>query len=782
VWVPVSTVVATVIVAAVAAIVTNYATVEVPDFFRDRWRAFLALAVLALIAVVLELVALWPRREAAPVELALGAATPSSLRRPAVGVTTLRGRESELAQVMDRVSSPCERFVVICGAGGMGKTTLAEVMAERAERSGRSVFWIRWRDGESLAVQMVAVACALGLPATAVDAAQKSGASVSDLVWRHLSEVRRWVLVLDNIDSPESSSPGEPIAAYRGWIRPAKTGLLVTTSRDRSSNIWGSAADLVDLSPLSPREGGQALLDMAPHAGPLMDAEALAARLGGLPLALHATGTVLAQPTTRFRSFTAYSDALSDKSTHVLPARPDATDRDTARTLVGHTWELSLDQLAENGHPLARFLLRALSLLAEAPIPLALITPTLITKSANFTTGAITRTSIDTTLAELHRHGLVDIPDPTRFASLPTVALHPLVRETNRLLLMHDPVQDFAKWQQAVDLTLLAITANCLDKDRPTWPLLNLLIPHLLTFPSLDGPPTANIFHAMCDILENVANQLVYINDTTTEVTLRKRFLHAEKIHVGGDNVDILISQNNLANALQRLGHYQEAADLHHATLNARRHILGDDHPDTLSSQNNLASTLSDLGHHQKAADLHRDTLNARRHILGDDHPDTLSSQNNLASTLSDLGHHQKAADLHHTTLDSYRRTLGDDHPHTLSSQSNLAAALADLGHHQKAADLHRDTLNARRRTLGEDHPDTLISQNNLASTLAGLGHLQEAADLLHIALDICRRTLGDDHPSTVNIEGALNIVQSHTNRKSRRVHGFLIAWRRHPR
>jgi hypothetical protein len=130
--------------------------------------------------------------------------------------------------------------------------------------------------------------------------------------------------------------------------------------------------------------------------------------------------------------------ALLDASSQVLPARPDISNPEIARTLVGYTWELSLDQLADEGHSLARPLLRALSLLAEAPVPLTLITPALIPEATDDTA---TRAAVDAALAQLHRYGLLDTPDTTRTGSVPTVALHPLVRDTNALLLArdHDP-------------------------------------------------------------------------------------------------------------------------------------------------------------------------------------------------------------------------------------------------------------------------------------------------------------------------------------------------------
>jgi len=217
-----------VLIGAALAVVTNYATVQVPDFFTDQARVWLLLGVLVIAAVVVELIVLWPREadQVQPIRSS-PAIAPASLRRPTVDVGVLRGRDVELKRVTRLVSKPGGKFAVVCGAGGMGKTTFAGIVAEHAEQRGNAVFWIRWRDEESLAAQMIEVAVSLGLSTAAVSAAQTSGASMPDLVWRHLSSAGRWVLVLDNIDRPSAVSiEGEPVAAYRGWVRPGGAGLL----------------------------------------------------------------------------------------------------------------------------------------------------------------------------------------------------------------------------------------------------------------------------------------------------------------------------------------------------------------------------------------------------------------------------------------------------------------------------------------------------------------------------------------------------------------------------
>ncbi|MGV4891605.1 FxSxx-COOH system tetratricopeptide repeat protein [Streptomyces viridosporus] len=688
------------------------------------------------------------------------AAAVSASLRPPVPSAQVRGREDELA-LLDRLARRGGGMTVVCGAGGLGKTTLAAQAARQAQQARMGAFWVRWQDDPSrLAEDLTRVAQALGLTEERLEAARRGQAVLVDVVWEQLAAVSGWMIVVDNVDTPARVGPGrEPVASYRGWLRPDGAGLLIVTSRDTAVSTWGRRAQMVNLEPLEETAAAAVLTDAAPSAGSEEEARALALRLGGLPLALEAAGRYLATATSRYRSFTAYRGALDREFGDLLGAEhPQAADPDIARTVVRHTWDLSLEQLHGDGYILARPLLHLLALLEAAPIPRSLITPALL---ADTTGQDVTATALDAALAGLHQYALLGTPRTAVGASAENgasvsggqVVLHPVVRE---VMAITPTGTDPAPWLTALDAHLIQAVNDTIHAGRAGWPTACLLAPHL---PALLNRATDQTFTTTRNTLKELAQALREAGAFTEEHLVGKHILDADEHRLGPDHPDTLASRTSFANTLALLGLYQEAADLQQRTLTDRERTLGPDHLDTLASRLYFATSLNDLGQYREAVDLLRQTLTDCERILDPDHPDTLTNRNNLANALAGLGQHQEAADLHRQTLADRERILGPDHPDTLASRHNFAASLNDLGRYREAADLHRQTLADRERILGPDHPDTLASRHNFAASLNDLGRYREAADLHHQTLADQEHILGPDHPDTLTTRGNLAVA-----------------------
>ncbi|WP_203184984.1 FxSxx-COOH system tetratricopeptide repeat protein [Streptomyces pratensis] len=744
------------VVTVLIAMVTNYVTANPPGWAENNpvvWSVFGALAV-ASIGLLL-----WERRLAVategggrpPAALARIAAVGSHSMNPPAMSAPVRGRDAELERIGRLVRGPGGGMAVVHGAGGLGKTTVAARAAFEARRAGRAVLWIRWRDDPAqLAQDLTHAAHVLGMPENRLEEARTGRASLVDAVWEHLATVSGWLIVVDNVDTPALVGPGpEPIAAYRGWLRPHGSGVLLVTSRDAGRQTWGPDSVLVPLEPLADEAGAKVLMDAAPHAGPEAEAEALAVRLGGFPLALNAAGTYLAVPTSRHRTFAAYRRALDAEFDDLLGAEHPAAagDPEIARQMVRHTWDLSLDQLHQDGYTLARPVLQLLGLLEPSPIPRTLITHTLVTEATGLPATAAT---VDAALAGLHQYGLVNTPQPaggeSPESSAGHVQLHPLVREVIAHTLAGPQPRE--TWLNAIDHHLAEAVATTTGMPgRAGWPTARLLAPHLL--PHLDRATPQNFITAR-DTLDELAAALHAAGAASEQLLLRRHVLDAVILHLGPEHLDTLTSRNNLAIGLDSQGEWQQAADLHRQDLADRERLFGAEHHQTLASRNNLASSLSSLGEYQEAVGLHRRNLTETERAFGPEHPHTLTSRGNLASSLSGLGEYEQAADLHRRNLADRERILGPEHPQTLTTRNNLASSLSGLGEYEQAADLHRRNLADRERILGPEHPHTLASRNSLANCLSGLGEYEQAAHLDRRNLADRERILGPEHPHTL--------------------------------
>ncbi|MFI8450070.1 tetratricopeptide repeat protein [Streptomyces erythrochromogenes] len=670
----------------------------------------------------------------------------------------VRGRDADLVVLRTMLRRPDGRFAVLCGAGGVGKTTVAALLTEHAEAEGTPVFWVPWRDEGDLAEQMTRVALACGLPEEQLEAVRSGRASMPDVVWQHLALARRWLLVLDNVDEPSAVGPDrEPLASYRGWIRPSGSGLLLVTSRDGHPDTWGSRAVLHPVTPLDPDAGARALLDGAPDAGTLEDARLLADRLGGLPLALRAAGRHLAAVASRVRTFTAYRQALDHDLAALLGAEhPDASDPGIARRLVRHTWDLSLDQLTASGNSRARHVLRLLSLLGAAPVPLSFITPGLVTAATGRTT---TANDVEAAINGLHAYGLVDSPASSVDPAVAQVSLHPLIREISALALSSES-GDPSQWHQALVDHMVATLQALRETGPADWPMGRLLAPHALALTDL-GSCRDDL--ALTGSLSALARLLDAAGEATEALRLNRRAAATHTRLLGPDHTDTMNSIDSVAVALYNLRQHADSVELHEQNLTARTRALGANHPDTLHSRHNLANALGGLNHHAEAADLHRQNLTSRTDTLGPDHPDTLASRSALGRELGSLSRYTEAFDLFESNLVHRTRVLGPGHPDTLASGNDLAAALACLGRHGEASDLFARSLLLHAQALGADHPDTQNTRSKLALILGAQGRHAEALAMHRRCLAECTRVLGPDHPDTLstrnNLANALNHI-----------------------
>src|SRR5262249_44341891 len=156
----------------------------------------------------------------------------------------------------------------------------------------------------------------INAPLSIIQAVNENAPTAPSRVWDFLngdpSTGRQWLLIFDNADDRSvlsgvsSSNPSD----YTGWLRPDPLGAMGVTTRITDSRVWGNRISFRLIQPLDLPSAAQVLRDLAPTIEDPTGGQAneLASRLGGLPLALHLAGAYLSSPFTQWRTFAEYRE------------------------------------------------------------------------------------------------------------------------------------------------------------------------------------------------------------------------------------------------------------------------------------------------------------------------------------------------------------------------------------------------------------------------------------------------------------------------------------------
>lgn len=643
------------------------------------------------------------------------------LRAPIGRLPRVHGRDDLLRRLRRRLTGPDGGFHVLAGLGGVGKTTVALTLAERAQDEGRDVWWVSATDAQAVTSSLLALAAELGAPATEIEEARAGWRNPADVLWTRLGERTGWLLVLDNADDPHALEiAGTPVRDATGWLRPTTSGLVLVTTRTVEQRVWGRCGRIHPVRCLDEDDGAKMLLDLAGHAGTPQQASVLARRLSGLPLALSHAGNHLASPFSSERTFPDYLLALDDRFPEVLGG-----------TSVATTWEMSLDALARRGCGQARPLLRVLACLAPAvEIDTALLS---VAPLAELCGGAH---NVRPGLEALRSMGLIE----TRVPASPTLVVHPLVAEASRT--------HVTPAITTVAIALVRGAAAGRRHDLPAdWPAWQALMPHLRALLSL--APSAwdePALHALMELMRRACGALRasgYYAAAADLATLSLRQADALR----EDDLRVLALRHQRGVAWASMVRAVEAeAELAHV-LRARAGVLGEDHPDTLATRHDVGFALFEQGRYAEAHACYERTLAVRTRVLGPDHPDTLGTWHEIGRVLATRGLLVEAESVCRNVVEARARVLGPEHPDTLNSRFHHFRVVGDLGDHAASERGYADLLAARTRVIGADHHLTLRTRFNLLMQVARRGRTVEAAAGMAELAAHQQRVLGPHHP-----------------------------------
>jgi len=627
---------------------------------------------------------------------------------------------------------------VASGLGGIGKTQLAIEFAYRYGQYFAGVFWLNFAQAGSVPTEIARCGGAAHLQLFTEAAGLKLDEQAAFVRSRWACGLP-YLLIFDNCEDPQLVRAHHPGGAAR---------VLITS---RTPNWPGDLGVQRHRLGVLTRPESVALLhqhrpDLRDH-----DADALAAELGDLPLALHLAGRFLARFGRVLTPEAYLAELRSPRLFERLPLRaqdgalPTGHSRDVARTFA-----LSYERLAPQDSEdtvALRLLARAAQLVPGEVIPAALLRATLEGDQSD----------LDGQLA-------------TEAALERLVGLGLLEREADDGLRMHRLVGAYVRQvsdddtaQAAVERMVLGVAQQLTDAP-PLAPVT--------AFQSiLRGVTDAALPREDADaatLCIRLGRHLDRLGAYATAQPYLERALALRERVLGPDHPDTATSLNNLAYLYQSQGSYDAARPLYDRALALRERVRGPDHPETATSINNLAYLYQSQGNYEAARPLYERALAISERVLGLDHPQTASSLNNLAALLESQGSYDAARPLYDRALALRERLLGPDHPQTATSLNNLAALHYAQGSYDAARPLYERALAISERVLGPDHPQTATSLNNLAINYYDQDDLPAAERLMIQALRITTARLGPDHPDTQGSRQSLAAIQQRLASASR--------------
>jgi tetratricopeptide (TPR) repeat protein len=620
------------------------------------------------------------------------------------------------------------------GLGGVGKTRLAVEYGWLRRHRYCAVLFVPADSPELLRSSLAALAGPRILNLPEQDAPEEQVRADAAVRW--LQSHPRWLVILDNADTPEAAEAAEALLAelHGGHV-------LITSRLAR----WSGAVEPLELDVLEQEAAADFLLARTEQrrrkqpADPA-DARTLAGELDGLALALEQAGAYLAAERISLAQY------LADWRAHRLEVQEWHNEREMKyRCSLAVTWQVTMDRLG----PGETALLRLLSWLAPEPVPLWVfegaqveliwqaaldLMPPLPEGNAPHELAAALRRLADYSMLRWESE-----------AGETAVTVHRVVQEIVRT---HQPEHERVAW---LILSLYLLKAAIPDEspdDVRTWPRWRSLRTHVAII--ADFGEAAGIDAPTTSLMGQLGSLLWGMALHTEAEALERRALALDETHLGPEHPTVALRLNNLAGTLQATNQLKEAEPLLRRALAIDERSFGPEDPNVAIRLSNLAQLLQATNRLVEAEPLMRRALAIDEHAYGADHPRTASHLGNLAQVMQAMNRMAEAEPLIRRALEIDERSFGPDHPNVAVRLSNMAQLLYATNRLVDAEPLIRRALAIDERSFGPDHPKVAIRLNNLAVLLHTTNRHTEAGPLMRRNIRIilgftCRS--GHRHP-----------------------------------
>ncbi|MEA5358363.1 FxSxx-COOH system tetratricopeptide repeat protein [Amycolatopsis sp., V23-08] len=670
--------------------------------------------------------------------------------------------------LLDRLGASLDSAgsAILHGPGGLGKTQLAVEYIYRRLRDHDLVWWVSATQESQIRASLMELARQLRLP----DADETVAAVPAVLnALRAGKPYRRWLIVFDAADEPEFLLPFLPVGG---------PGRILVTARDAASNSF--PAEPIEVDRFSRAESID-LLRRRDGTVTMADAEALAEKLGDLPIALAQAAAWRAETGMPVAE---YSRLLDDKTAELVASSSQASDYEIS---VAAAWNVSFDGLATR-NPAAHQLLQVCAFFAAEPISRSLFAGIRgVTIAPQLDTVLRDPVLLDRTLREINRCRLAKLDHRSG-----TLLLHRLAQLVLRNTM---PDETRAVMRHGAHLLLGNLDPSDPEAARQ-WPQYQLVLPHLQHAGLID-----------CDdqwvrqLVLNLMKFLYFSGDHTGALTLSEEVVTAWTERYGAEDPQTLAASEQLGFVLWVLGRYEASSEVSARTLRLYRRTFGPESEQALGAEVLVATGLKSSGDFFAARDLNRQTYEKVRSLFGDDDPTALEAAHDLVVSLLLAGDYEQARWLSEETYERRSEIFGYDNWTTIGTLNimiicrrelgdyswarieqekvvervrglfgsgtdgvirrdyHLSVAQRKDGYHEAALSLSGSALERFRLKYGSDHPNVMACALAHSIDLRNAGKLPESLQLGEQALLLYRGSLGDRHPHTLAAEADIGVT-----------------------
>lgn len=650
----------------------------------------------------------------------------STLRKPqnlpVVG-SLFKGRDDFIEQLRSvLVNKPTHSAAVtakqaIHGLGGVGKTRVAVEYARQFQHDYTALLFVTADSPANLDRNLANLCGALVLNLPEQQEPKQELQVAAAVRW--LRENSGWLLIVDNVDTPEAAEATEEL------LKRLNTGHVVVTSR---LSEWGHALEELSLDVITEIAATEFLLERTnlkrkPEPTDYDHALSLAKDLGQLPLALEQAGAFIVKHRGGFHD---YHIRWKTQEAKVLEWHDKRTMKYPAS--VATTWQTSFDLLSEDG----RSLLNVLCWLAPDPIPLKMV------QSLSAFEGEDT-IDIENGIANLADYSLVKWSGK----GLNCVVVHRLVEEITRYRL---PLAESPLWVKRA-LHMVNTFVDTSPEDLESWKTIYTpcgshikAVSHHADLHRISAPTTR--------LMSSLARYYNRRGEFAEAEPLMRRTLSIDEENADAVPRELAISVSDLGQLLAKTNRPKEAEPLLRRALSINEKHYGRDHSEIVNDLNRLGGLYYDTNRMEEAERLYRRALRIEEHCPAPDGLSATTTQNNLALLLQATNRHREAEPLIRLALKIQEQDTGSNDPEVAVMLNNLAALLMDTNRLAEAEPHLRRALKIDEESYGADHPAVGRDLNNLAELLRKLQRPHEAEGYLRRALSIDEHIYGLQHPN----------------------------------